>query len=76
MSAIPHYPFFVIHHKSEETACTNCGCPLYVGDTVYFPLHDDRLQGCCPECVQELLYQLTRTSAELYVREFPAEYSA
>jgi hypothetical protein len=41
-----------INHRSEETACSECGCPLYVGEMAYT---DDceREVYCSAECQTE-----------------------
>jgi hypothetical protein len=31
----PRHHAYLIRHHSEETDCDQCGCPLYVADTVY-----------------------------------------
>jgi len=36
---------YEITRYTEETACDNCGCPLYVGDTVH--LSDDEARAYC-----------------------------
>lgn len=38
---------YEITHHTQETACDNCGCPLYVGDTVY--LSDDEARAYCSQ---------------------------
>ena len=58
------YPFYIIRHHSEECTCSNCGCPLYVGDFVY-TIHSMDITCCCPDCIEELLNYLDRTTSNL-----------
>jgi hypothetical protein len=45
----------IIRHHSDECDCNNCGCPLDVGDRVYFDADRVDIAGCTRGCVIESL---------------------
>lgn len=45
----PRRESYRIYHHSEETACDECGCPLYVGDRVHTSNDDAFCSGVCRE---------------------------
>lgn len=44
-----------INDRWEEGACMNCGCPLYIRDTVYVDSEDWNFYACSPDCLDKLM---------------------
>lgn len=53
-----------INHHRDETACCECGCPLYVGDIVY--TDESEREGYCSNDCQ-------RAAADHWLREEDAD---